>query len=124
MQQTFVLHTQKNTSFVLHTQKSTQTDFCTAYSKKHVCTAYSKKHVICTAHSKKHSKSRQKGGKKLAKKDGKKVGKKYAKKVHCHIHNIHSKSSEKNTSLSIFLNLSCCCLETGLKPVLFYLNSR
>jgi len=64
-------------SFVLHTQKSTQTDFCTAYSKKH---------VICNAHSKKHSKSSQK---KAAKKDGKKVGKNYAKKVHCYIHNTH-----------------------------------
>jgi len=58
------------------------TDFCTAYSKKHViCTACSKKalkqtfvlhtqkkHVICTAHSKKHSKNRQK---KVAKKGSK-----------------------------------------------------
>jgi hypothetical protein len=62
----------KKKSFVLHTQKSTQTDFCTAYSKKR---------NICTAHSKKHSKSRQKRQqKKTAKKDSKKVVKKYAKK--------------------------------------------
>jgi len=39
----------------------------------------------------------KKGGKKGSKKSGKKGGKK-----------------------SLFLNLSCCCLETSLKPVLFF----
>jgi len=56
--------------------------------------------------------------KKVGKKGSKKVGKKHAKKAHCHIHNTHA-NHQKNTSLSIFPNLSCCCLETGLKPILF-----
>ncbi len=94
MQQTFVLHTQKNTSFVLNTQK---TRYCTAYSKK-------------------HSKSRQKRRQKSSKKRQQKSWQK-----HCHLHNTHA-NHQKKTSQSIFLNLSCCCLETGLKPVMFIMK--
>jgi len=32
----------------------------------------------------------------------------------------HKKQQERQQK-SLFLNLSCCCLETGLKPVLFHL---
>jgi len=72
----------------------TATDFCTAYSKQH---------VFCTAYSKKHSK-------KQAEKSRLKKG-----SEHC---------GKKGGEKSLFLNLSCCCLETGLKPVLFSLRFK
>jgi len=100
----------KKTSFVLRTQKSTETDFCTAYSKKH---------VICTADSKKHSKCRQKKGEKRWQKRLQKSWQKNTPKKHIATYTTHMLIIRKKTSLSIFLNLSCCCLETGLKPVLF-----
>jgi len=31
-----------------------------------------------------------------------------------------AKKEEERHHKSLFLNLSCCCLETGLKPVLFF----
>jgi len=43
----------------------------------------------------------------------KKVGKKVAKKV--------ARKRQERWQKSLFLNLSCCCLETGLKPFLFML---
>jgi len=46
-----------------------------------------------------------KGGKKGSKKGSKKAEKKAEKK------------QQERQQNSLFLNLSCCCLETGLKPV-------
>jgi len=51
--------------------------------------------------------------KKVGIKVGKKGGKKAAKR--------RQKSSKKDGTKSLFLNLSCCCLETGLKLVLLLL---
>jgi len=61
--------------------------------------------LYCAPKKKQSQKSRQKVSKKLEKKL-EKGGKKGSKKV----------------GKSLFLSLSCCCLETGLKPVLFRPN--
>jgi len=54
-------------------------------------------------------------GKKAAKKKAaKKVAKKAAKK--------QEQRRQERRQKSLFLNLSCCCLETGLKPVLLLLK--
>jgi len=58
---------------------------------------------------KKAAKSWQKGSKKGGKKGGQKGVK---KRLGC------KKGSKKRQQKSLFLNLSCCCLETGLKTVL------
>jgi len=62
-------------------------------------------------------KSRQKGGKKGSEKVSKKAAKKVAKRPQ----ERQQKSWQKTRQKSTFLNLSCCCLETGLKPDLFIL---
>jgi hypothetical protein len=51
--------------------------------------------------------------KSLPKSRPKKVSKKVDKKA--------SKKQQERRQKSLFLNLSCCCLETGLKPFLFSL---
>jgi len=115
VQQTFVLR-------VKTTPEKHATDFCTTYSKKarHLYCVPPKKVAkkVAKRVAKRRQKEWQKGGKKVArkasKKFGKKLGKKYANKAHCHIHKTHANHQKKN----FFLNLSCCCLETGLKPVL------
>jgi len=93
-------------SFVLHTKKSTQTDFSTAYSKKH---------VICTAHSKKHLKSRQKRRqKRRQKKTAKELAKNMPKK-YIAIYTTHMANHQKKTLLKAY---SSTCLAAVLKPVL------
>jgi len=61
---------------------------------------------------KKLKKSRKKVGKRRQK-DNKKAAKRHQKRRH--------KKQQERQQKCLFLNLSCCCLETGLKPVLFYL---
>jgi len=76
-----------------------------------VCTACSKFVFLKNSQKKSAKKSRPKkvGQKKSAEKSQpKKIGKKGGK-------NRQQERWEKR----LFLNLSCCCLETGLKPVLF-----
>jgi len=98
MQQTFVLHTQKN-----HV-------ICTAYSKKRHLYCVLKKALKQTfvLHTQKSTsfvlrtqKSTQKVDKKRRKKGGKKgskqVGKKYTKKAHCHFHNTHANHQKKTS---------------------------
>jgi len=63
-------------------------------------------------------KVRKKVGKKGCKKDGKKDIKKGSKR---HQKRWHKKQQERQQK-SLFLNLTCCCLETGLKPVLLFLE--
>jgi len=76
--------------------------------------------VLKKARQKAGPKRRQKGGnkgsKKVARKAAKELAKKHTKKAHCHIQNIHANHQKKNF-LKHILNLSFCCLETGLKPV-------
>jgi hypothetical protein len=106
MQQTFVLHTQKNTSFVLHTQKKALKQTFVLHIQK------STSFVLRTQKStQKIGKKRQK--KKTAKKLAKNMPKKYIA-----IFTTHMANHQKKQFLKHNLELSCCCLETGLKPVL------
>jgi len=86
VQQTFVLHSQKNV-------------ICTAYSKKQAQKSQKK---YCILKKTSFVLRTQKSAKKSR---PKKVGKKVAKK------------QQERQQKSLFLNLSSCCLETGLKPL-------
>jgi hypothetical protein len=62
-------------------------------------------------------KARQKA---VQKKSARKAAKKLAKTRQKSTHNTHANNHQKKPSKSIFLNLSCCCLESGLKSVMLY----
>ena len=89
---------QKNVqqTFILHTQNSTSFVLRTQKSAKKQA-------------QKSQQKRRQKGSKKAAKKTTKKASKKVAKRW--------QKRHQERQQKFLFLNMSCCCLETGLKPV-------
>jgi hypothetical protein len=77
-------------TFVLHTQNSTAFVLHTQKSAK---------------------KQAQKSRKKVGKKDNKKGGKRHQKRQH--------KKQQERQQKCLFMNLFCCCLETGLKPISF-----